>query len=129
MTSGSLPKIIKQTACGFAAIVAITSVGCHGERAAVSETDMQYLKKFSENRYAVRLKAPLLLRNQAGEVVGRLEAGCVLQSPSIDDVGDVDVSDNQRMKVVFDISDRSQWEAVDGLPILEGAPVSVTPTP
>lgn len=94
-----------------------------------SELYMRFYKEFLENRYAVRLKEPIVLKNHAGEVVGRLEPGCILQSPSMDDCGGVDLSDNDRMKVVFDVADRPQWEEVEGLPALNGTPVSPTAPP
>jgi hypothetical protein len=102
-------------------VATCTVVGCNGRNDDSEATDTEYLRKFSQGRYAVRLRAPVVLRTQTGEVVGRLEPGSIIQSPSIDDVGDADISDNWRMKVVFNIADREKWEKVDGLPVLQGA--------
>lgn len=119
----------RRTPFSFAAIILVgvgtMFVGCQKDKVrSESELNMEFRKVFFENRYAVRLKEPIVLKNHAGEVVGRLEPGCILQSPSIDDCEDVDLSDNDRMKVLFDVADRPQWEKVEGLPVLNGSPVS-----
>lgn len=62
-----------------------------------------FYEGFQESRYRAVLKTDLNLYDNEGQLVASLKPGLIIHSSSMDDVGDTDLSDNNRNKILFDL--------------------------
>ena len=69
-----------------------------------------FYEGFQKNRRRGVLRSELHIYDESKNVVGILKPGLIIHSPSLDDVGDTDLSDNDRMKVLFDLPASAQVE-------------------
>jgi len=73
----------------------------------------EVLEAYALPRRRYVLRSELILYGEDGNVVAHLKPGLVIQSPSLDDVPDTDIGDNDRVQVLFDIPNEVQWELLE----------------
>lgn len=79
--------------------------------------DLEYLNAWYQRGVtAIRLTEPVSVVDDAGNIMGILNAGCVVSKGGIEDYGDTDLSMGHRLKLVFDIPEgaTSITKAVEG---------------